>query len=71
MSPGNAYELSPNNESWSYTSLYQFNGIGDFGGVYGNLLRDASGNLYGAVIMGGTHGQGSIFEESQRWGMDI
>jgi uncharacterized repeat protein (TIGR03803 family) len=64
LSPGNAYELSPSSGGWSYTSLYQFNGGEDYGGVSGNLLRDASGNLYGPVMTGGTLGQGSIFELS-------
>ncbi len=64
MSPGNAYELSPSSGGWSYTSLYQFNGGEDYGGVSGNLLRDASGNLYGPVMTGGTSAKGSIFELS-------
>jgi uncharacterized repeat protein (TIGR03803 family) len=64
LSPGNAYELSLNEGSWSYTSLYQFNGAGDYGGVSGNLLRDASGNLYGCLESGGSRDQGSLFELS-------
>ena len=63
LSPGNAFEMSLHDGFWSYTSLYQFDGGEDWGGVSGNLLRDPSGNLYGPVMTGGSpRGQGSIFK---------
>jgi len=53
------YRLSPGGGSWNYSLLYSFSGSS---GIWGTLVRDASGNLYGATCGDGTHGQGSVFK---------
>lgn len=60
---GVIYKLAPGPKGkWTYTVLHTF-GIGDDGGVpEGNLVMDSKGNLYGGTILGGTYGQGVIFE---------
>jgi uncharacterized repeat protein (TIGR03803 family) len=43
--------------------LHAFTGSGgDGGGLYGGLVFDASGNLYGGTSGGGTYGYGTVFE---------
>jgi uncharacterized protein YceK len=73
---GNVYELSPSGGSWSITQLYYFSGCG-FGSGPLSLIRDSSGNLYGAA-QGGVPGCafdlgcGVIFKLSQagsEWNM--
>jgi uncharacterized repeat protein (TIGR03803 family) len=60
---GVIYKLSPRgNGSWKYTVLHVF-GIGDDGGVpEGNLVLDKKGNLYGSAVLGGSGGNGVVFE---------
>jgi uncharacterized repeat protein (TIGR03803 family) len=61
---GVVFELSPaGSGKWSETLLHTFNGSGaDGSGPSGNLIFDASGNLYGVTISGGTQGEGTAFE---------
>ncbi|MGB8886290.1 MAG: choice-of-anchor tandem repeat GloVer-containing protein [Candidatus Korobacteraceae bacterium] len=50
---------------WNETILYQFSGGSDGAlPVSGNLVFDASGNLYGTTTWGGTGGHGTVFELS-------
>ncbi len=42
--------------------LYNFIPSRDGWGVYGSLVQDAQGNLYGATYFGGAHGDGTVFE---------
>ncbi len=42
--------------------LYNFIAGKDGWGVYGSLVRDAQGNLYGATSFGGAYGYGTVFE---------
>ena len=63
---GTVYELSPPTVSggaWTETILYIFTGS-DGGGPNGNLVRDASGNLYGTADFGGANNKGVIFQLS-------
>ena len=49
----------------SETVLHSFqNGSGDGAQPWGTPLRDASGNLYGTTVFGGTLGWGAVFELS-------
>jgi uncharacterized repeat protein (TIGR03803 family) len=62
---GTVYELKPDaNGSWTEKILHRFvGGAGD--GAYPlfpNLLRDASGNLYGTTQSGGTYSAGVVYE---------
>jgi hypothetical protein len=60
---GTVFELSPNGDgSWTERVLYSFQDGGD-GALPVGLTIDASGNLYGATITGGTE-FGTVFELS-------
>jgi uncharacterized repeat protein (TIGR03803 family) len=64
LSSGIVFELTPPaSGSWTETVLYNFNDHSPDGiGPSGNLIFDASGNLYGVTISGGTHSHGTAFE---------
>jgi uncharacterized repeat protein (TIGR03803 family) len=55
-------------DAWAapkYKVLHAFTGGNDGGGLYGPLLLDVSGNLYGTTISGGPKGKGgTVFELS-------
>jgi uncharacterized repeat protein (TIGR03803 family) len=61
---GEVFELSPNGDgTWKEIALYAFNsrhGVGP----YGNLVLDASGNVYGTTIAGGANIYGTVYELS-------
>lgn len=61
---GVIYRLSYANGAWVYTVLYSFTGQnGDGSGLYWiDLIRDKSGNIYGATSFGGTYGMGTVWE---------
>lgn len=74
---GTVYELSPPAQqggTWTETVLYSFQGGNDGFVPYGDLAFDNEGNLYGATLYGGGHGEncgdayyqycGSIYELS-------
>ena len=44
------------------TVLHAFSGAGDGWNPTGNLIRDATGNLYGTTPFGGAHGLGVVFK---------
>jgi uncharacterized repeat protein (TIGR03803 family) len=47
-----------------YRVLYAFDASRDGGGLYGSLILDAEGNLYGETWGGGVYGFGTVFELS-------
>ena len=65
---GTVFKLIPpaaGRTSWAEEVLYNFQGFeggtdGEY--PYGNLLRDAAGNLYGTTSRGGASGYGTVFE---------
>jgi len=69
---GTVFELSPSSGGWTETILYSFNnnGVDGTNPYYASLIFDASGNLYGTTIFGGTNvcpygafpGCGTVFE---------
>ena len=60
---GVVFKLTPGlNNKWTETVLYNFSGGTDGGELYGTLVSDAAGNLYGTGIRGGAHGRGVVFE---------
>ncbi len=60
---GVVYELARSADgTWSETILHNFNNNGDGFYPYGNLVFDASGNLYGTTANGGAYGGGTVFE---------
>ncbi len=59
---GSVFKLTRSNGGWTETDLYEF-ASGSGGSIpYGNVLIDASGNLYGTASMGGASGYGVIWE---------
>jgi uncharacterized repeat protein (TIGR03803 family) len=59
---GTVYKLTPSGGTWTYHSLYVFNGGSDGLYSFSNLVFDANGNLYGSTNEGGSHGAGVIFK---------
>lgn len=63
---GSVFKLTPTNGGWVYTDLHDFTGGSDGALANGNLVLDASGNLYGTTAHGGsapgTNGEGVIFQ---------
>jgi uncharacterized repeat protein (TIGR03803 family) len=61
---GIIFKLSPTTTGqWTETVLHRFSGP-DGGNSFTGLVRDASGNFYGATIAGGSKGLGVIFKLS-------
>jgi hypothetical protein len=46
------YKLTPSSGGWTYTSLYDFDLLGDGGELYGSVVLDASGNVFGVAAGG-------------------
>lgn len=46
---GNVFKLTPSENGWRYTDLYDFNGVNDGGYPRSNVVLDANGNLYGTA----------------------
>ncbi|HEY6763991.1 MAG TPA: choice-of-anchor tandem repeat GloVer-containing protein [Candidatus Sulfotelmatobacter sp.] len=61
---GIVFELTPiGSGKWAEKIVHNFNELANDGvGPSGNLIFDASGNLYGATIGGGSAGHGTAFE---------
>jgi uncharacterized repeat protein (TIGR03803 family) len=49
-------------QSGKETVLHNFSGAPDGANPLAGLVRDASGNLYGATLVGGTEGNGAVFK---------
>ena len=61
---GTVFELTPHaGRGWTEKVLHRFSNNGTDGySPYGNLLRDATGNLYGGTYFGGSSGDGTVFQ---------
>lgn len=60
---GTVFELTPNGSGgWKETVLHQFTGGKDGANPYAGLIFDAAGNLYGTTWVGGSSGDGVVFE---------
>ena len=60
---GTVFELLPQADgSWIGRFLHSFNPAAGDGTGPGNLIIDASGNLYGVTSSGGAHNYGTVFE---------
>ena len=60
---GTVFEMTPENGSWIFKTLYAVPGPGLSGeGVRGNVVMDAAGNLYGTTYEGGAHARGAVFK---------
>jgi uncharacterized repeat protein (TIGR03803 family) len=54
---GSVFELTFSDGGWTLTTLYSFTGGSDGGQPYGQVVIDASGNMYGTASIGGSAGQ--------------
>jgi uncharacterized repeat protein (TIGR03803 family) len=60
---GTVFELTPTaNGGWTETVLHSFGNGTDGFGLYGGVIFDAAGNLYGTTVNGGPKGLGTVFE---------
>jgi uncharacterized repeat protein (TIGR03803 family) len=63
---GIAFELSPDAGEWTEAILHNFNDrLTDGVSPSSVLVFDASGNLYGETLVGGSYGQGTVFRLKQ------
>jgi len=59
---GAVYKLAPNpNGTWAASLLHSFKGPDGDSPLFGGLVLDADGNLYGTTLGGGAYGQGLVF----------
>jgi hypothetical protein len=61
---GTVFELSPADDGWKFTSVYEFCQLSNcLDGALpdGGITLDGAGNLYGTASSGGAHGQGVAF----------
>lgn len=62
---GFIFQLSRHGQQWNEDVLYDFCSVGgcnDGSEPYGDLILDASGNLYGTTFTGGTYNEGVVYE---------
>jgi uncharacterized repeat protein (TIGR03803 family) len=61
---GTVFEMSPaTGGAWTEKTVYNFNNNGSDGNTpVAGVIFDASGNLYGTTVNGGTAGLGTVFE---------
>ncbi len=59
---GSLFKLSPASTGWTYKVVHQFGRGTDGFHPTGDLILDASGNMYGTTLAGGAQGSGMVFE---------
>lgn len=59
---GTVFKLAPGSNGWTQSVLHSFTGGNDGKYSYGDLILDATGNLYGTTFQGGRLGYGVVFE---------
>ncbi len=59
---GTVFQLTPSGSGWTQNVLYSFQDLLDGAYPDSGVMFDASGNLYGATILDGTGGGGTVFE---------
>jgi uncharacterized repeat protein (TIGR03803 family) len=59
---GTIFKLTPGSSGWTESVLHSFTGANDGKYPYGDLILDATGNLYGTAFQGGGPGYGVVFE---------
>jgi uncharacterized repeat protein (TIGR03803 family) len=65
---GIIYKLTPTDQGWSESVLYNFDNDVSGAAPYSTLAMDSSGNLYGTTVFGGVGGAGTVFELSPSGG---
>ena len=69
---GTVFQLSSTgNGGWTYTVLHSFlvNGVDGYYPLFGALIRDSSGNLYGTTYEGGSDFYGAVYELTSSGGL--
>jgi len=59
---GNVFELKPHRGTWAEMTLHNFSYSDDGCVPVGELVHDSAGDLYGVTGIGGTNGEGTVFE---------
>jgi uncharacterized repeat protein (TIGR03803 family) len=59
---GVVFKLTPNQEGWTESVLYSWQGVPDLENSNSNLIFDNAGNLYGATWYGDSFNCGGVFE---------
>jgi len=59
---GTIFKLTPGSSSWTESVIHTFAGGYDGTHPYGDLILDATGNLYGTANQGGHQGYGIVFQ---------
>jgi len=65
---GTVYELTPTDQGWTESILWNFTGGSDGGSPASGLMTDSAGNLYGTAQSGGSNGYGLVFQMTQSGG---
>ncbi len=59
---GTVFELLTRQGGWTETVLYNFDNLDLGGSLFGSVVRDRAGNLYGTTSVGGVYYTGLVFE---------
>ena len=59
---GTVFQLTPSESGWTHKVIYNFLNQGDGELPASGVIFDASGNLYGTTVFGGTGKGGTVFE---------
>jgi uncharacterized repeat protein (TIGR03803 family) len=62
---GSVFKIYFSNGGWRYASLHDFSGGADGRYLYGGVILDPSGNVFGATVTGGVYNEGVLFEIMQ------
>jgi len=61
---GVVFKLTRSGSGWTESVIWNFAGQSDGGVLFGGVIFDSAGNLYGTTSFGGGHGYGTVFELS-------
>jgi len=62
---GVVFKLTRSGSGWTESVIWDFTGGNDGGGIFGGVIFDSAGNLYGTTSFDGSHGYGTVFELSR------
>lgn len=59
---GEVYQLAPSGSGWTESVVYGFGEPGDGSELFGGVVLDDAGSLYGTTARGGSSGAGTVFK---------
>jgi uncharacterized repeat protein (TIGR03803 family) len=59
---GTVFELTRSESGWGETIIYNFLGGSDGSFPYAGVVFDTAGNLYGTTYVGGSYGEGTVYQ---------